>query len=547
MPPVRGLEPGKRAALVVNEMQNAITNPAYIGTPLAGQVTERGVIARINALTAAFRAAGAPVIFATIAARTADFDGFPVNCALAANIRRKGHLVTGTANAAVHDGLVVDPSDIISHRSHGMAPFTGTTLDATLRGYRIETVVLCGVSTNIALPGAATEAVALGYNVVLAEDCAAGATPETHQMQITQHLPLLATVTDAASVIAEIGMILYLVIRLTGKSRPGGCMRAARCEEYGEPGNVVIRDIPAPVATPGHLVVDVAAAAVNYPDLLFIANTYQVPAPLPFTPGSEFAGRVAAVGEGVTGVSAGDLVYGSTFTGAMAEQVLVPAEAVAPVPPGMSLTEAAAFRVTYLTAYHALVTAGGLQPGQWVVVLGAAGGVGTATVDIAVRLGARVIAAASSPERLKVCAELGAEAGIDYVSEDLKQRIREITGDGADLVVDPVGDRWAEPALRAIRWGGRFVSVGYAGGEIPRIPLNIVLLKNITVRGLELRTWGARLPEETARARQALIELVAAGMRPTVSEVHELADVAAALQRVADRLPTGKVVIRVAP
>ena len=295
------------------------------------------------------------------------------------------------------------------------------------------------------------------------------------------------------------------------------------------------------------MVVDVAAAAVNFPDLLFIANRYQVPAPLPFTPGSEFAGRVAAVGEGVTGLAPGDLVYGSIFTGAMAEQVLVKASAVAPVPPGLSLIEAAAFRVTYLTAYHALVTAGGLRPGQWVVVLGAAGGVGSATVDVAVRLGARVIAAASSPERLAVCEKLGAEAGIDYVSEDLKQRIREITGDGADVVVDPVGDRWAEPALRAIRWGGRFVTVGYAGGDIPRIPLNVVLLKNITVRGLELRTWTERLTEETASAMEALTQLVAQGMRPAVSEVHELDDVAAALQRVFDRVPTGKVVIRVAP
>jgi nicotinamidase-related amidase len=204
MSAVRGLEPGKRAALIVNEMQNAITNPAYIGTPLAAQVTERGIVARINTLTAACRAACVPVIFCTIAARTADFDGFPVNCALAAGIRRKGHLVTGTASAAVHDDLVVEPSDIISHRSHGMAPFTGTALDATLRGYGIETLVLSGVSTNIALPGAATEAVGLGYSVVLAEDCAAGATPETHQMQVTQHLPLLATVTDSASVIASL-------------------------------------------------------------------------------------------------------------------------------------------------------------------------------------------------------------------------------------------------------------------------------------------------------------------------------------------------------
>jgi nicotinamidase-related amidase len=204
MAPVRGLEPGKRVALVVNEMQNAIANPAYIGTPLAGQVTERGVVGRINTLTAAFRAADAPVIFTVIAARRPDFAGFRVNCALAANIRRKGHLVEGTATAAIHDDLVVEPSDIVCHRSHGMAPFTGTDLDATLRGYDIDTVVLTGVSTNIALPGAATEAVGLGYNVVLAEDCTAGATPETHHMQVTQHLLLLATITDAASVIAAV-------------------------------------------------------------------------------------------------------------------------------------------------------------------------------------------------------------------------------------------------------------------------------------------------------------------------------------------------------
>ena len=205
MSAVRGLEPGKRAALVVNEMQNAIANPAYVDTPLAGQVTARGIVARINTLTAAFRAAGAPVIFCTIAARTPDFDGFR------GQLRPRGPDPPQRASsspappdAAIHDDLVVEPSDIVSHRSHGMAPFTGTTLDATLRGYGIDTVVLSGVSTNIALPGAATEAVALGYNVVLAEDCTAGATPETHQMQITMHLPLLATITDAESVIASL-------------------------------------------------------------------------------------------------------------------------------------------------------------------------------------------------------------------------------------------------------------------------------------------------------------------------------------------------------
>lgn len=322
-------------------------------------------------------------------------------------------------------------------------------------------------------------------------------------------------------------------------------MKAARCEAYGGPANVIIRDIPVPDAKPGHVLVNVEAAAVNFSDLLFIANEYQVPAELPFTPGSEFAGRVAAIGEGVSGFAIGDPVHGSVFSGAMAEQVLVPSTSITVVPEGLSMIEAAAFRVTYLTAYHALVTAGGLQQGQWVVVLGAAGGVGTAAIDIATRLGARVIACASSPERLAVCKEIGAEAGIDYTQEDLKLRIKEITGEGADLVIDPVGDRWAEPALRATRWGGTFVTIGFAGGDIPKIPLNLVLIKNVTLRGVELRTWTARLREETERAQAGLAGLVAQGMRPAVSEVHDLDDLAVALQRVADRTPTGKVVVRI--
>ncbi|MCD4524243.1 NADPH:quinone oxidoreductase family protein [Nocardioides sp. cx-173] len=323
-------------------------------------------------------------------------------------------------------------------------------------------------------------------------------------------------------------------------------MKAALCEQYGGPERIVVRDVPAPQLASGQVLVDVKAAAVNFPDLLFIADRYQVSIPVPFTPGSEFAGSVAAVGEGVTGFAVGDAVYGSAMSGGMAEQIAVPASDLYPVPVGLSMIEAAAFRVTSMTAYHGLVTAGSLKPGDWVVVLGAAGGVGTATVDLAVRLGARVIGAASSRERLSVATELGAEAGIDYSTEDLKGRIKEITGGGADLVIDAIGDRYAEPALRAVRWGGRFVSIGFAAGDIPKIPLNLVLLKNVTVRGMEVRTWNAKLPEETARGRQLLADLVAQGMRPAVSEVHDLDDVAVALQRVADRKHTGKVVIRVA-
>lgn len=323
-------------------------------------------------------------------------------------------------------------------------------------------------------------------------------------------------------------------------------VRAARCEAYGSPEGIVVKDIPAPEVTAGHVVVDVEAAAINFPDLLFIADEYQVSIPVPFTPGSEFAGRVRSVGADVEGFAVGDAVHGAVFHGAMAEQVLAPATSIGHIPEGLSMTEAAGFRVTYLTAYHALVTAGGIKPGEWVVVLGGAGGVGTAAIDIATRLGARVIAAASSAERLKVCTALGAEAVIDYTTENLKTRIKEITGDGAQLVVDPVGDQWAESALRGLCWGGRFVTVGFAGGDIPKIPLNLVLLKNLTIRGLELSTWSKRLPEETAAAREDLARLVQEGMRPSISEVHDLDDAAKALQNVADRVATGKVVIQVA-
>ncbi|MFJ8816299.1 NADPH:quinone oxidoreductase family protein [Amycolatopsis thermoflava] len=276
-----------------------------------------------------------------------------------------------------------------------------------------------------------------------------------------------------------------------------------------------MREVPDPVVTPGRVVVAVEAAAVNFPDVLTVADRYQVSLPVPFTPGSEFAGRVVAVGDGVTGFAPGDEVMGTTFHGAFAEQVVVPASALRPVPSGLTATEAAAFGVTFGTAHHALTTIGEMTPGDWVVVLGAAGGVGTAAVDIATRLGARVIAAAGSPERVAIGLELGAEAGIAYDRENLKERIREITGGrGADLVIDPVGGPYSEPALRAVRWGGRFVVVGFAAGEIPRIPLNLVLLKGVIVRGFEIRTIADHRPDAVARTAAGLDELTAAGMRP---------------------------------
>ncbi|MRJ77318.1 zinc-binding dehydrogenase [Aeromicrobium sp. SMF47] len=320
-------------------------------------------------------------------------------------------------------------------------------------------------------------------------------------------------------------------------------MRAARVEAYGGPDRVVIREIPDPEARAGQLVVDIEAAALNFPDVLTIADKYQISTALPFTPGSEFAGRVSAVGENVTAFRVGDRVMGSTGAGAFAEKICVPEDAVSAIPDGLDMVHAAGFRVTYLTAYHSLVTVGDVASGDWVVVLGAAGGVGTATVDLAARLGARVIAAASTAERVQTCLDLGAHEGIAYDEEDLKSRIKEITGRGADLVVDPVGGRYAEQALRAIRWGGTFVTVGFAAGEIPRIPLNLVLLKNVLVRGVELRTMGIHRPDATRQATRAMSDLVAQGMAPLVTDVFTLDDVSKALGLVAERKATGKVVI----
>jgi len=320
-------------------------------------------------------------------------------------------------------------------------------------------------------------------------------------------------------------------------------MRVVRCEVYGPPSELVVRDVPDPTAGPGEVVVRIEAAAVNFPDTLFIQNRYQVSLPVPFTPGSEFAGTVLSVASGVTSVRPGDRVMGTAMTGAYAEQIAVPASAVLPIPDGLTEREAAAFQVTFRTAYHALRTIGELRPGRWVVVLGAAGGVGTAAVDVAVRLGARVIAADRGSARLAGCLKLGAEAAIDCDAEDLKVRIKEITGGGADLVIDPVGGAVSEQALRSTAWGGRFVVVGFAAGEIPRIPLNLVLLKGVIIRGFEIRTLPDFLPEAYAAGERELQRLVSAGLRPLVAEAFPLDRTADAMNAVLQRKITGKVVL----
>lgn len=321
-------------------------------------------------------------------------------------------------------------------------------------------------------------------------------------------------------------------------------MRATRCIAYGPPEQLVVEDVESPIPGPGEVVVDIRAAAVNFPDVLIIANQYQVSIPVPFVPGSEFAGVVTELGDGVTEWEPGDRVFGGSFVGAFAEQLAVSARALTRMPDAVSFGDAAAFGVAHATAYHTLRSIARVQPGDWVVVLGAAGGVGLAAVELAVHLRARVLAAASSPAKLELCRAHGAEAVVDYTAEPLKERIKEITGGGADVVIDPVGGPYSEQALRATVWGSRFVVVGFASGEIPRIPLNLVLLKGVIVRGFEIRTFQEHAPGDFARDRRELFELLASGhLHPHVSAVHSLDDTAAALRSLADRTATGKVLI----
>jgi NADPH2:quinone reductase len=325
-------------------------------------------------------------------------------------------------------------------------------------------------------------------------------------------------------------------------------VRAAWCTTYGGIDAVVIEDVPSPELGPGSVRIAVHDAAINFPDLLILEDKYQVSVPLPFIPGSELAGVVESVADDVSTLAPGDRVFGATFVGAFAEQVVVPAAALTKIPDGVDFQRAAAFGVAHATAYHALRSVARVQPGDWVVVLGAAGGVGLAAVELAKVLGARVVAAARGTERLAVCTAHGANAVVDYRDEDLKVRIKELTGGGADVVIDPVGGPYAEAALRAMRWGGRFVCVGFASGEIPKIPLNLVLLKGVTVQGLEMRGFLEHAADDARRDREELLDLLATGrVAPHVSAVFPLDAARDALRAVADRRTTGKVLIEVVP
>lgn len=322
-------------------------------------------------------------------------------------------------------------------------------------------------------------------------------------------------------------------------------MKAVLCREHGPPESLVVADLPDPEAAEGQVVIDVRACGVNFPDVLVIENKYQFKPPLPFSPGAEVAGIVSECGAGVKGFAIGDRVLGSCGMGGFVERIAVPERAAIKIPDAMSFDEAAAFLMTYGTSHYALADRGALKAGETLLVLGAAGGVGLAAVELGKTLGARVIAAASSPEKLAVCSDHGADEVIDYEKEDLRKRIKELTdGHGVDVLYDPVGGDYAEPALRSMAWGGRYLVIGFASGEIPRLPLNLTLLKGCSIVGVFWGSFTARDPKRHLQYVAELMQLYEAGkLRPHISARYSFDEVALALRDLSERRARGKILL----
>ena len=322
-------------------------------------------------------------------------------------------------------------------------------------------------------------------------------------------------------------------------------MKAIVCKEYGPPSSLVLEEVPDLVPGPNEILVAVKAASVNFPDTLIIRGLYQFKPELPFTPGSDIAGVVKAVGEGINHVKPGEEVLGMVMTGAFAEQVIVPAKMCFPQPPGMPPKIAASFMMAYGTSYHALKDRAKLQAGETLLVLGASGGVGLAAVELGKLMGAKVIAAASTDEKLELCKQYGADETINYSTEDLKTKVKELTnGKGANVIYDPVGGPFSEPALRAIAWEGRYLVVGFAAGDIPKIPLNLALLKGCQIVGVFWGLFAMHSPEKNMTNTIELIQWYAKGkLKPHIHATYPLAETGKALEAMMNREVSGKVVI----
>ena len=322
-------------------------------------------------------------------------------------------------------------------------------------------------------------------------------------------------------------------------------MKAIVCKAWGLPETLVIEEQADLVPAAGEIIIDIMAAGVNFPDVLIIQNKYQFKPELPFTPGNELAGTVHAVGAGVSAYKVGDKVFAFVPQGAFAQQVKVTADAVLPMAAGMDFDTAAAITLTYGTSHHAVVDRAQLKAGETMLVLGAAGGVGLAAIEIGKALGARVIAAASTAEKLAVCKEHGADVLINYTTEDLREAIKAATnGKGPDVVYDPVGGSYTEPAFRSIAWRGRYLVIGFANGEIPKLPLNLPLLKGASLVGVFWGDFARREPAHNLAAMQELMRWLAEGkIKPHISARYALADTPQALIDMASRKVTGKIVI----
>ena len=324
-------------------------------------------------------------------------------------------------------------------------------------------------------------------------------------------------------------------------------MRAILCKELGPANTLVIDDILSPEPGKGQVKVRVKAAGLNFPDTLIIEGKYQIKPELPFSPGGEMAGEVLAVGDGVQRFKAGQRVMGLTGYGAFAEEILVPENQLIPVPDGMNDHTAAAFSMVYGTSYHALKQRANIQPGETLLVLGASGGVGLAAVELGKAMGATVIAAASSAEKLEVAKEAGADDLINYADEDLKDALKQRYPKGVDVIYDPVGDRFTEAAIRNMAWNGRLLIVGFAAGDIPKIPANLALLKGCSIIGV---FWGAFTQKEPQTNIQNIMELMQlfnqGKINPRISQVFPFEEYEQALAALTSRTAKGKVVLDIA-
>ncbi|MFZ3308882.1 MAG: NADPH:quinone oxidoreductase family protein [Xanthobacteraceae bacterium] len=323
-------------------------------------------------------------------------------------------------------------------------------------------------------------------------------------------------------------------------------MKAALCTNFCTPDQLEIADIAEPQAAPGEAVVRVKAAALNFFDTLIIAGKYQHKPPFPFSPAAEFAGVVESIGNGVIAVAPGDRVMGNIGWGAAREAVAVPADALVKIPPELDMDRAAGLTVTYGTTLYALRERAALKAGETLAVLGASGGTGLAAVEIGKIMGARVIACASSDDKLAFAREHGADETVNYAREDLRGALKKLGGEhGIDVVYDPVGGRYAEPAVRALAWEGRYLVIGFAAGEIPKLPLNLVLLKSCDIRGVLWGSWVKREPQAQRALMTDIMQWCAQGkLKPHVHATYPLAEIAAALNAIADRKVMGKIVLR---